>query len=248
MQTEPNEMRADVLTQQGAGWVDSAGISRNPGDYAAIVLPGWFGRGGRFVGRGSTGQLGEIRVHVTDGVCSVSVGEAIQTDDDFTSKMALGIVLVLIVLVFGLMIVGESMAQQHIQREQQDAEAAGEGVYKRTPMPYARREPGGPAQEAAKSEPARNAGHEGSAPVGPRPLVRVYSQPERCPACAQFEKWLKRDGVDSPLKFQPTREVPDWVESVPAFHFRDRRGVWRVRYGWKNEQTERAIRRDIGVE
>lgn len=120
--------------------------------------------------------------------------------------------------------------------------AAGEGTYKRVPMPFAKREPRGPAHDAAKAESEQIASRDGRDPVDSRPLVRVYSQPAHCGKCREFERWWADHRDDSPLLFRVSRDVPDWAVSVPAFHYRDTTGKWKVIYGWHGiEATRRAV-------
>jgi hypothetical protein len=167
-------------------------------------------------------------------------------DDSFFSTfidvLLYSLVVVLVCLTLRQQANGDEPMRVRFQLEASE-EASGEGVYKRTPRTDAKREPAGPAQEAARAEPVRHAGHDGSAPIDPRPLVRVYSgDVTRCEPCARFANWLAENRDTAPLQFQVVKALPSWVQSTPAFHFPAEDGGWRVVYGWTEIE---AIRRAV---
>lgn len=75
---------------------------------------------------------------------------------------------------------------------------------------------------------------DGLPPPAPRPVVYVYSSAD-CPACVKFWRWHNEHGADSRWRFRRI-DTPDWVQQVPAFHFRLRSG-WHVVYGWRDVEA-----------
>jgi hypothetical protein len=63
-----------------------------------------------------------------------------------------------------------------------------------------------------------------------RPRVVVYSSPN-CPACTRFAAWLAANAETSFFAFE-YKPTPQWVQSVPAFHWQANSGEWKVVYGW----------------
>ena len=72
-----------------------------------------------------------------------------------------------------------------------------------------------------------------------RPRVVVYSS-ANCLACARFAGWLSANGEQSFFAFE-YKPVPAWVQSVPAFHWQNNAGQWKVSYGWTGIDAFRRV-------
>jgi len=66
--------------------------------------------------------------------------------------------------------------------------------------------------------------------IAARPRVFVYSTPN-CAGCKKFATWLAGNRDTSFFEFE-YKAIPEWVQSVPAFHWQANDGTWKVSYGW----------------
>lgn len=95
--------------------------------------------------------------------------------------------------------------------------------------------------EPAGTEPVQAVRNDAEIGQDARPLVLVYSDPERCAPCRAFERWLAENGESLPYRFE-RRATPAWVKSIPTFHWRDDRSTtgWAYHSGWNGPDALRA--------